>query len=106
MVKPKIEDIEKTGTTESKPVGLVQGAYDNVELVPTLSKRELKFDEMVETIKGGKFFVLHAGTPQNSLYPMIRKLKEKANLDVVWSKIKAPDGTFQFALFLKKEKKD
>lgn len=96
---------ELSQETKTEIKGIVQGIYSEgeLELIPTITKREEKFADMVKALKDGKFYVLHVGTPQNSIYPMIKKFKEKENLDVVWSKVKAKDGTVQFALFLKKD---
>lgn len=92
----------KQENSEIESVGLSAGVYETLELIPNQSKREADFEARVNALKEGKFVVLKAGTPQNSLYPMIAKLK-KAGLDVVWSKVKTPDGIAQFALYVKKD---
>jgi len=82
-------------------VGLTQGAYIDIELIPTISKYQTDFNEMVTHLKTGKFFVMRAGYTLNSLYQLMAKLRTKAGLQVCYSKTKQKDVT-QFVLFVKK----
>lgn len=89
--------------------GLAQGSYDNITIMPQTTKRERIFNEIVETLKANKFFVLRPKYSRNSVYVLCRNLKEKAQVDACFGITETEkDGkkTRQFVLFLKKEKKD
>lgn len=91
----------------NETVGLVQGAYDNVELVPQTTKRERNFEEIVNALKAGKFFVLREKYSRNSVYVLLRNLKEKANIKACFGVTQTEkDGKTvkQFVIFLTKEK--
>jgi hypothetical protein len=95
---------QKTETKEV--VGLTQGAYDSIELVPTVTKTEAVFNEMVEALNKGKFYVMRVGYTKNSVYTTIHKLEEKANIKASYAQTKTVvDGkeVSQFVLFRKKE---
>lgn len=87
-------------------IGMKQGIYDSVVIVPQSTKREQFFDDIVKALKEGKFFVLREGYSRNGVYILLRKLKEKANINAVFgiTETKTDDKTIkQFALFVKKE---
>ena len=94
-----------TKKQETKEIGLSVGAYEEseLEIIPSTTKREEYFNSMVASLREGKFFVLKAGYTPNSLYLLLRKIKEKTDLAVSYAKTKAKDGTVQFVIFVKKE---
>jgi len=88
---------------ETEIVGIAQGSYDDIELIPVITKREEFFNEMVEALKNGKFYVMREGYTKNSVYVTIKKLKEKANIKVSYAKTRTAENLTQFVLFIKKD---
>lgn len=82
--------------------GFVQGAYDNVELIPQESKKEKSYNEIVEALKADKFYVMREKFTRNSVYVLLKKLKETSQLEASFG-VTVKDGIKQFVLFPKKE---
>jgi hypothetical protein len=72
-----------------------EGFYKEIELVPQVSKQEAKFNDLVKHLNDGEKYVMKAGVSKNTLYTLIRKLSEKANLSVVYGVSK----TGQFVIY-------
>ena len=88
---------------EIEIVGIAQGSYDDIELIPVITKREETFNEIVEALKNGKFYVMREGYTKNSVYVTIKKLREKADINVSFVKTKTAENLTQFVLFVKKD---
>lgn len=99
----------KKEKTEIKPLGIVQGVYDIIEIVPFTTKRERYYDEIVSALKAGKFFVMREGYNRNGIYLLLRKLKEKSNVNAVFGQTQTGTNPetkkpiLQYALFVKKD---
>lgn len=93
MTKSKLENIEESQ-------GLIEGAHDDVELKPMINKSEVKFNLIVDSIKAGKKWVLRAGYTQNSVYVLLKKLREKANINATYG-VTVNDGVEQYVIYLK-----
>ncbi len=106
MTNGKNQTLSKDQKDEIK--GIVQGAYSDIVLIPQTTKREQNFDEIVKVLSDGKYFVMRAGYSRNSVYTLIRKLKDTAKLDVAFGITESEVNgkkVRQFALYKKKEKK-
>ena len=88
---------------ETEIVGIAQGSYDDIELIPNTTKREETFNEIVEALTNGKFYVMREGYTKNSVYITIKKLREKANINVSFAKTRTAENLTQFVLFVKKD---
>ena len=101
MTNKKAVKISEEIKTEIK--GIIQGAYDTIEIVQPTTKREQTFKEIVDALKAGKYFVMREGYTRNSIYVLLRNLKEKASLNVTFGETQT-NGVKQYALFVQKEK--
>lgn len=94
--------------TEKKDIieGLVEGEYTKLVIVPQVSKSVQNFDAIVSALHGGKQWVLKAGIAKNTVYTIVRKIKEKTDVkNVVFGVTKNTikgKSVEQFVLFVPK----
>jgi len=107
MTNSKATKLSQETKTEIKEiVGLKQGVYDAIEIIPNTTKRAEDFNEMVSALKAGKFFVLREGYTRNSVYVTLKRLEDKAQVKASFGQTKTVvDGkeVKQYVLFVKKE---
>lgn len=88
-------------------VGMNQGAYDVVEIIPQTTQSEQTFNEIVKALKNGKYYVMRLGFSRNSVYNLIKKLRENAQIEACFGETKTgeKDGKaiMQFAIWKKKD---
>lgn len=94
MTKKTVKKIEDSG--------IIEGIYENVEIVPELSKREMRLETIIKAVSENKFYVLPIGFSKNTLYLLLKTLKEK-NVSVAYGKTKNSDGNTQFVIFKKSQ---
>jgi hypothetical protein len=68
-------------TKQNQVLGKNQGVYDNLEIIPQTSKSEQKFEEIVKALNEGKQFLMREGYTRNSVYVLLKKLKEEAKIE-------------------------
>ena len=88
---------------ETQLQGIKQGVYDSIVIVPQTTQREQTIEEITTALKDGKFFVMREGYTRNSVYTLIRNLKEKYNIAACFG-VTETNGVKQFVLFVNKEK--
>lgn len=102
MTNKKGTQLSEEQKTEIK--GIVTGFYDTVEIVPKVSKGDERITEIANSLLNGKYYVFADGTAQQNVYNTLKRLKVKLPTTAfVWAKVKAKDGTIQFAIFVKKD---
>lgn len=106
-------------TKQTQVLGKNQGVYDNLEIIPQTTKSEQKFEEIVTALNKGKQFLMREGYTRNSVYVLIKKLREEAKIEACFGLTQTgvyPKGTLnnkksdisgspilQYVLFKKKE---
>lgn len=97
----------KLSEEQKEEIGINQGVYDVVEIIPQTTKSEQTFNEIVEALKNGKYYVMRLGFSRNSVYNLIKKLKENAQIEACFGETKTgeKDGKaiMQFAIWKKKD---
>lgn len=78
-----------------------EGINDNIVIVPRVTKRESKFNDIVDAVKNNHKWVLPEKYSQNSVYVLLRKIREVAKINCDYGKT----DTGQFVVFKKVEEK-
>lgn len=98
---------KETKTIPVDEVGIKQGIYDKVELIPQTTKAKETFNEIVTALKDGKYYIMRLGFSRNSVYNLLKKLKEESQIEACFGQTKTAttkDGKdiLQYVIFPKK----
>jgi len=86
---------------ENQNIAYEKGIYENLEIIPSISKREEKFNEMIKALIEGKQFVFPVGYAKNSVYLTQKRIRDKTNIAVSFGQIqKTKDSPKQFVIYM------
>jgi hypothetical protein len=79
MTNKKASKLSQEQKEEIKAIvtGKDEGVYETLEIVPVVTKGEARFNAIVEALKNGKQYLMKVGYSRNSVYVLLKKLKEK-----------------------------
>jgi hypothetical protein len=98
-----VKKLKESETPKSETVvGLPQGTYDTVEILPETTKSEQTMNEIVAALEAGKYFVMREGYTRNSVYILLKKLREKHGIEAVFATTQN-NNVKQFVLFKEKQ---